>query len=206
LTDRIVHVIDDDEGMRLSLQFLLETTDCAVTTYASAADFLAAPSPAAGCIVTDVRMPGMNGLELLQALNARGSQLPVLVITGHGDIAMAVETMKAGALDFLEKPFDDERLLRAVHSALDRSTASGAQSGRAPDPERARFAALLEGLSPREVDVLRGLVAGGSNKSIAMDLGISPRTVEIYRANLMLKTGAASLAELVRISMIADFS
>ncbi len=204
MTERIVHVIDDDEGMRASLQFLLETADCTVTTYASAADFLAAADPAPGCIITDVRMPGMNGLELIQALNARGSGLPVVVITGHGDIPMAVEAMKAGATEFLEKPFDDERLMRAVRGALDRSTAE--KSDLAPDPERVRLAALLQGLSPREVDVLRGLIAGGSNKSIALDLGISPRTVEIYRANLMLKTGAASLAELVRISMVAGFS
>ncbi len=152
----------------------------------------------------------MNGLELMQALNARGSQLPVLVITGHGDIPMAVDAMKAGAVEFLEKTFDDKRLIHAVRGALDRSLdrsrVGGANSDSGHDPERARLAGLLEGLSPREVDVLRGLVAGGSNKSIALDLGISPRTVEIYRANLMLKTGAASLAELVRISMVAGFS
>ena len=203
--ERIVHVIDDDEGMRVSLQFLLETSDCAVKTYASAAEFLAQPALAAGCIVTDVRMPDMNGLELMQRLNARASRLPVLVITGHGDIQMAVEAMKAGAVEFLEKPFDDKRLLHAVRGALERSTDQAKDPKSVADPEAARLAGLLQGLSPREVDVLRGLVAGGSNKSIALDLGISPRTVEIYRANLMLKTGAASLAELVRFSLVAGF-
>lgn len=199
LTELIVHVVDDDEGMRESLGFLLDTAGVRAAIYGSAAEFLAVQAPAAGCIVTDVRMPDISGLELMEMLNARGSSLPVVVITGHGDIPMAVAAMKAGAVDFLEKPFDDTALLRAVRAAFTHTPAG------ANDPERLRVIALIEGLSPREIDVLRGLISGGSNKTIAIDLGISPRTVEIYRANLMLKTGAGSLAELVRMTMLAGF-
>ena len=196
MSELIVHVIDDDEGMRASLAFLLETAGMQARLYGSGEEYLAAPEPEAGCVITDVRMPGMNGLDLMAALNARGATLPVIVITGHGDIPMAVAAMKAGAQDFIEKPFDDERLLTAVRAACARRAAE------TDDPERARIQALLQQLSPREKDVLTGLVGGGSNKSIALELGISPRTVEIYRANLMMKTGAASLAELVRMTMI----
>ncbi len=199
MTDPIVHVIDDDAGMRASLEFLLETAGLKVQLHASAAEFLAVEPTSPGCIVTDVRMPDMNGVELLEALNARGCPLAAIVITGHGDIPMAVAAMKAGAVDFLEKPFDDDALLRAVKGAFSRK-AIGPE-----DPGRKIAAALLEGLSPREFDVLRGLIGGGSNKTIAIDLGISPRTVEIYRANLMLKTDSGSLAELVRLTMIAGF-
>jgi two-component system, LuxR family, response regulator FixJ len=199
LTELVVHVVDDDEGMRQSLGFLLDTAGFKAEIYGSAAEFLAVGTPAAGCIVTDVRMPDMSGLELMEALNARGSSLPVVVITGHGDVPMAVAAMKAGAVDFLEKPFGDEALLRAVKAAFAHTPAD------ADDPERARVLTLIEGLSPRELDVLRGLIGGGSNKTIAIELGISPRTVEIYRANLMLKTGAGSLAELVRMTMLAGF-
>jgi len=199
LTDLIVHVIDDDEGMRTSLQFLLETAGLESATYASAAEFLAS-APTRGCLVTDVRMPDMNGIELIEALKARRSAMPAVVITGHGDIPMAVAAMKAGAVDFLEKPFDDDALLRAITSAV------AGRAGGVDEAERGRILDMLEGLSPREVDVLRGLIGGGSNKTIAIDLGISPRTVEIYRANVMLKTGAGSLAELVRMSMIVGFA
>lgn len=198
MTDAVVHVIDDDSGMRVSLEFLLETVGFGVKTYPSAVEFLAAPPSSVGCIVTDVRMPDMNGIELMEALNGRGSTLPVVVITGHGDIPMAVAAMKAGAVDFLEKPFDDAALIRAVKAALERC---GKAAG---DPERDRLRTLLNALSPREMDVLRGLVAGGSNKTIGLDHGISPRTVEVYRANVMLKTGAQSLADLVRMTLIAD--
>jgi two-component system response regulator FixJ len=178
---------------------LLETAGLKVELYASASDFLTVETPAAGCIVTDVRMPDINGIELLEALSARGSMMPAIVITGHGDVPLAVSAMKAGAVDFLEKPFDDDALLRAIKIGFSRKPVA------ADDPERAQAAAVLEGLSPREVDVLRGLIGGGSNKTIAIDLGISPRTVEIYRANLMLKTGVGSLAELVRLTMVAGF-
>lgn len=193
MTESLVHVIDDDEGMRASLQFLLETAGLEARLYASAAEFLSA-RPAAGCIVTDVRMPDMTGIELIEMLKMQGSSLPAMVITGHGDIPMAVAAMKAGAFDFLEKPFDDGALLRAVKAMIHKPAAR-------PDTEQAN--SLLAGLSPRENDVLRGLIAGGSNKTIAIELGISPRTVEIYRANLMMKTGAGSLAELVRMAMQA---
>lgn len=197
MTEPLVHVIDDDEGMRASMLFLLETANLEAAAYAAADEFLARLNGAKGCIVTDVRMPGMNGLELMEALKTRGSRLPVIVITGHGDIGMAVAAMKAGAIDFIEKPFDDEALLRAIRSALAPVLAGEV------DPANARLCAIFEQLSPRENDVLGGLVAGGSNKTIAIDLGISPRTVEIYRAHLMQKTGASSLAELVRLSMQA---
>lgn len=201
MAEPIVHVIDDDEGMRASLDFLLQTAGLACRVYATAAEFLALDPVQRGCIITDVRMPEINGLQLIDALAARGSTLPVIVITGHGDIPMAVAAMKGGARDFIEKPFDDQTLLGAVASAM----AAGAQP-RVMDPEQARLRAQFDQLSPREADVLKGLIAGGSNKTIALDLRISPRTVEIYRANLMLKTGAASLAELVRLSILAGIA
>lgn len=193
-TEGAVHLIDDDEGMRASLLFMLETAGFEPYAYASADSFLDAAGDAAGCVVTDVRMPGMNGIELIEAMNARGIDLPVVVITGHADVAMAVEAMKLGARDFLEKPFQEEALLGAVRACLKTPI----------DPERERSREVVASLSPRERDVLKGLVAGGSNKSIALDLGISPRTVEIYRANLMTKTGAAGLADLVRLGIAAD--
>jgi two-component system, LuxR family, response regulator FixJ len=201
LSKVLVHVIDDDEAMRESLGFLLDSAGIAARTYESAVDFLQgldALEP--GCIVTDIRMPEMSGLDLVKRLRERGVPHPVVVITGHGDVPLAVEAMKAGVVDFLEKPFDDEALLRAVRSALD-SQARAAQE----DSERRRFAEMLQGLSPREQDVLRGVVAGKPNKVIAYDLGISPRTVEVYRANVMTKTGAAGLSELVRMALLAGF-
>jgi two-component system response regulator FixJ len=194
----VVHVVDDDEAMRQSLSFLLRTANIEARTYESAADFLRAlPQLAPGCVVTDVRMPGMNGLELLRHLRGLAVALPVIVITGHGDVALAVEAMKSGAIDFIEKPIDDEVLLSAVRAAL---------NAQATDSERQAFktaiGARLSSLSNREREVLEGLVAGHPNKSIAYDLGISPRTVEIYRANVMTKMEAGSLSDLVRMALV----
>lgn len=195
-----MHVIDDDPAMRDSLSFLLDTAGLHARTYESAVNFLAAGEPAPGCIVTDVRMPDMNGLELVRRLKERAVAHPVIMITGHGDVPLAVEAMKAGVVDFLEKPFDDEALLTAIRSAL---ASSDNPSGQ--DEERRRFHELLEQLSPREKDVLRGVVAGKPNKVVAYELGISPRTVEVYRANVMTKTAAGSLSELVRMALLAGF-
>ena len=197
--DALVHVIDDDEAVRQSLEFLLSTADLKVRTYDSARAFLEVLAQAkSGCVITDVRMPGMTGTELLQHLQETGTALPVIVITGHGDVPLAVEAMKIGAVDFLEKPFDDEVLLTAVRAALKRRPED---DGR--DAERQEYHARIETLSNREREVLQGLIAGHPNKTIAYDLGISPRTVEIYRANVMTKMKAASLSDLVRMALIA---
>jgi two-component system, LuxR family, response regulator FixJ len=197
--ENLVHVIDDDDAMRDSLAFLLQSAKVEARTYESALAFLNAVNEiSGGCIVTDVRMPGMTGMELIHRLHELKVTLPVIVITGHGDVALAVEAMKCGAADFIEKPFDDELLLGAVRSAL---------NVQAADQERhaaqSAIDARLALLSPRERDVLEGLVAGKPNKIIAFDLGISPRTVEIYRANVMTKMEAASLSELVRMALVA---
>jgi two-component system, LuxR family, response regulator FixJ len=195
----LVHVIDDDDAVRESLEFLLRAAKIEVRTYDSATAFLnAMPGDAAGCIVTDVRMPGVSGVDLLRQLKARGSTMPVIVITGHGDIQLAVEAMKIGAADFLEKPFDDEALLASVKSALDRLEKDVQR-----DTDRADLNNRLASLSAREREVLEGLVAGKANKVIAFDLGISPRTVEIYRAHVMTKMNAGSLSELVRMALLA---
>jgi two-component system response regulator FixJ len=201
MSEPLVHVIDDDEAVRASLGFLLDMADLPARTYGSAREFLeVAESLASGCIVTDVRMPEMNGLELIRRLKERGVSLPVIVITGHGDVPLAVEAMRAGVLDFLEKPFDDETLIGSIRQALDlRARASE------HDAERERFEQVLATLSGREREVLRGVVAGKLNKVIAYELGISPRTVEVYRANVMNKTGANGLSELVRIALLAGF-
>jgi len=198
--DAVVHVIDDDEAARESLAFLLETADFAVKTYESAVQFLERlPILEAGCIVTDVRMPEMTGLELVTELNRRGSGLPVIVITGHGDVPLAVEAMRGGVIDFIEKPFNDETMLNALRVAL----ARGADQ-REQIEERKIIAERLSRLSTRERQVLNGLVAGQANKVVALELGISPRTVEVYRANLMTKMRAASLSELVRMAIVAE--
>jgi two-component system response regulator FixJ len=194
----IVHVIDDDEAIRQSLAFLLQAAKLEVKTYSSAMAFLdALPDTTASCVITDVRMPGMSGVDLLRRLKELKIGVPVIVITGHGDVALAVEAMKVGAVDFLEKPFDDDVLLASVQSALKR------QDGETKRHiERLEIEGRLAGLSNRERDVLGGLVAGRANKQIAFDLGISPRTVEIYRANLMNKMKAGSLSDLVRMALI----
>ncbi len=196
--DAIVHVIDDDEAVRQSIEFLLRTSGVMARTYDSASAFLnALPTIDSGCIITDVRMPGISGIDLLRRLGEMRIKMPVIVITGHGDVPLAVEAMKIGAADFLEKPFDDELLLRSVRSALNRS-----QQNAARDAERAEVEARLSALTNREREVLEGLVAGKPNKVIAFDLAISPRTVEIYRANVMTKMEAASLSELVRMALV----
>jgi two-component system response regulator FixJ len=195
----IVHVIDDDEAVRHSLAFLLGTAGIEAKTHESGAAFLdVARDAKIGCVITDVRMPGISGIELLQRLRDLKLLVPVIVITGHGDIPLAVEAMKIGAAEFLEKPFDDEILLAAVHSALKRSDQEGRRQS-----ERSEIEVRLAALSNRERDVLAGLIAGQANKQIAYDLGISPRTIEIYRANLMAKMQAASLSDLVRMALIA---
>jgi two-component system response regulator FixJ len=195
----VVHVIDDDAAVRDSIAFLLETADLTVRTYESAVAFLDAGDIARGCIVTDVRMPEMSGVELVRRLKTLGRADPVIVITGHADVPLAVEAMKAGVADFIEKPFDDEVLLAAIRSALRQGEAQARRGA-----EQAQAAERLASLSAREREVLEGLVAGRANKVIAFDLGISPRTVEVYRANLMDKMGAASLSELVRMALLAE--
>ncbi|WP_068876422.1 MULTISPECIES: response regulator FixJ [unclassified Phenylobacterium] len=201
MSEPIVHLIDDDEAVRTSLAFVLEMSDLPAKTYPSAIEFLeVADSLAGGCIVTDVRMPEMSGLDLVRRLKERNIKLPVIVITGHGDVPLAVEAMRAGVIDFIEKPFDDEVLLRAIRMALDSTAESDAQA-----QERQRFEEMLSTLSGREKDVLRGVIAGKMNKVIAFELGISPRTVEVYRANVMSKTNANGLSELVRIALLAGF-
>ena len=195
--DQTVHVIDDDDAARDSLAFLFRTADVDARTYASATEFLAAaPSLKGGCVVTDVRMPQMDGLELLRRLRALDLALPVIVMTGHGDIPLAVEAMKAGAIDFFEKPFSDDAMLAAVRRALGRR-----REDHAREAERDAVKERLASLSARERQVLEGLIAGKPNKTIAFDLSISARTVEIYRANVMTKMDAASLSELVRMAL-----
>jgi two-component system, LuxR family, response regulator FixJ len=195
--DNVVHVIDDDSAMRQSLEFLLRSANVKARTYESADAFLEClPNVEPGCIVTDVRMPGLSGLDLLRRLNDGGKKMPVIVITGHGDVPLAVEAMKRGAADFIEKPFDDEVLLTAIRSALRDQTGTVTQ-----DAATTAIQGRLASLSLRERQVLDGLVAGHQNKTIAFELGISPRTVEIYRANVMTKMEAGSLSELVRMAI-----
>jgi two-component system response regulator FixJ len=197
-TDAVVHVVDDDEAVRESLSFLLKASGLTVQTYDSATAFLRGLATAkSGCVITDVRMPDMSGIDLLRRLKELQANLPVIVITGHGDVPLAVEAMKSGALDFLEKPFDDDALLTSVNAALRHH---GADAKREAD--RAEIIDKLATLSNRERQVLEGLVSGLPNKTIAYDHGISPRTVEIYRANLMSKMQAGSLSDLVRMALI----
>jgi two-component system, LuxR family, response regulator FixJ len=197
--DAMVHVIDDDDAARESLEFLLRTAQISVQTYDSAAAFLeVVPDSEFGCIITDVRMPEISGIDLLRRLKELEVTMPVIVITGHGDVPLAVEAMKFGAVDFFEKPFDDDALLAAVRSALDQQKSEGKRN-----VELGEIRAKLETLSNREREVLQGLVAGHPNKTIAYDLGISPRTVEIYRANVMTKMNASSLSDLVRMAIVS---
>ena len=196
----VVHVVDDDPAIRDSLAFLLDTADISTRIYESAPGLLArADELEPGCILTDVRMPEMNGLEMVRRLGDLGIRHPVIVMTGHADVPLAIEAMRAGVKDFIEKPFDDEALLASIRTALD--------EGREADQQESQLAeirARLASLSAREQQVLDGLVAGQANKVIAYDLGLSPRTVEVYRANVMTKTQAKSLSELVRMSLVSQ--
>jgi two-component system response regulator FixJ len=198
-TAQVAHVIDDDEAVRQSIEFLLRSANINVKVYENAPAFLSAVSGiSSGCVVTDVRMPEMSGIDLLRRLKELGVPLPVIVITGHGDVPLAVEAMKAGAADFIEKPFDDDTILAAIRGAFADSASGGKRSA-----ERAEVEERLASLSMRERQVLEGLVAGQPNKIIAHNLSISPRTVEIYRANVMTKMKAPSLSDLVRMALIA---
>jgi two-component system response regulator FixJ len=195
----VVHVIDDDADVRQSLAFLLSAAGLAVQVHESAVAFLEAlPGIQEGCVVTDIRMPGMDGLELQRRLREMKTGLPVIVMTGHGDVPLAVEAMKTGAIDFIEKPFDDEILLSAIRSALTRRTRDSEREARAEAVQD-----RIRRLSDREREVLERLVAGKANKVIAYELGISPRTVEVYRANVMTKMEAESLSHLVRMALVA---
>jgi two-component system, LuxR family, response regulator FixJ len=194
-----VFVIDDDEAMRDSLEFLLSTADFDVTLFESAQHFLDALAGIDfGCVVSDVRMPGIDGIELLKRLKASHSALPVVIMTGHGDVPLAVEAMKLGSVDFLEKPFEGDRLIGMIEAAFKQAEA-GAQNVAIT----AEIAERIATLSPRERQVMDGLIAGLSNKTIAREYDISPRTIEVYRANVMTKMQAGSLSELVRLAIRA---
>ena len=197
---RAVHIIDDDQALRESLAFLLRTHQLEVRCFDSAKTFLdALPDASLGCVITDIRMPGMSGIDLLRRLKELKVSVPVIVITGHGDVSLAVEAMKIGAADFFEKPFNDDQLVASVRAALQQrqdQTKRGA--------ERTEIEHRISKLSAREKDVLAGLIEGRANKQIAFDLGISPRTVEIYRANLMNKMQADSLSDLVRMALVVQ--
>ena len=200
--EQLIHIVDDEESVRKSASFLLKTSGFDTRTYPSGPAFLREAQYApAGCILLDIRMPEMDGLEVQRELNARGVKMPVIVLTGHGDIGIAVQAMKAGAVDFLEKPFEKEHLLDAIAAAFARLS-NDEDSGSAEREAKVR----VEALSPREQDVLRGLVRGHPNKTIAYDLGISPRTIEVHRANLMGKLRARSLSEALRIAFTAGLA
>lgn len=194
-----VYVIDDDPAMRDSLNFLLDSAGFAVTLFDDALAFLEAlPALSFGCVLSDVRMPGLDGIELLKRMKAQQSPFPILIMTGHGDVPLAVEAMKLGAVDFLEKPFDDDRLTAMIEAAIVQAEPTAKSEAVAQD-----IAARVASLSPRERQVMEGLIAGLSNKLIAREYDISPRTIEVYRANVMTKMQASSLSELVRLAMRA---
>jgi two-component system response regulator FixJ len=202
MTSRLVHVVDDDEAVRQSLAFLLGSSGFSVSLYEAAQPLLDCMGDLpAGCILTDVRMPGIDGLELLRRVVASGALLPVIVMTGHGDVPLAVEAMKLGAVDFIEKPFDDETLLSAIRTAFENTKSK--QSDAAATRE---FVNRLDSLSERERQVFNRLIVGDANKVIARLLEISPRTVEIYRANVMTKMQASSLPDLVRWAVRANLT
>ncbi len=198
--DIVIHIVDDEEAVRHSLAFLLTTAGYAVRVHASATDFLAiAAGLERACLITDLRMPDLTGVELLLRMRGSSIAIPTIVITGHGDVPMAVQAMKAGALDFIEKPFDDEDLIEAITRAIANlgKTSASLDNGAVI---RNRFERLTE----REKQVLKGVIAGHANKTIAYDLDISPRTVEVHRANVMAKMQAKSLPDLVRMVLSAD--
>ena len=199
MTEQTVFVVDDDADVRDSIRFLLESAGLKVRVFSSGKTFLADAAEAQGCLIADIRMPDMSGLELQQELVNRRIELPVIIITGHADVPLAVRAMKAGAIDFIEKPFDDDQMLASVHRALDTG-----QKTRSRSSESQAARALLEQLTPREKAVLDKLVTARSNKVAAHELGISPRTVEIHRAHIMDKTRAANLSDLVRLVMTAE--
>jgi FixJ family two-component response regulator len=192
-----VFVVDDDEGVRNSLRFLLKSVGLTTRALSSASEFLEVyKQNQSGCLVLDVRMPGMSGIELQQQLNLRGATIPVIFITGHGDIPMAVEAMQHGAFDFLQKPFRDQDLIERIQRALERDA-----KNRAALTQHARIRERFESLTPREREVLTLMTRGKPNKVMAAELGVSQRTVEIHRARVMEKSGANSLAQLVRMVM-----
>ncbi|MGN6057695.1 MAG: response regulator FixJ [Sphingomicrobium sp.] len=197
---RLVHLVDDDEAIRRSVGFMLKTSGYHVRTYESGVELLkGAPHLEPGCILLDIRMPGMDGLEVQAALRDKGVTLPVIIMTGHGDVSLAVQAMKAGSVDFIEKPFEKAVLLSAIEHGIERMRKSAANHDRADEA-----AVRLQALTPREREVLDGLAKGLPNKTIAYDLGISPRTVEIHRANVMSKLGVRSLSEALRIAFAAQ--
>jgi len=197
--NRLIHIVDDEEAIRQSAAFMLETSGFNVQTWSSGTAFLEdARSVAAGCILLDIRMPDIDGLGVQQALTALGIVMPVIVMTGHGDVSVAVRAMKAGAVDFIEKPFEKAVLLEAIEMAFERLADVSARSSRIE-----RAAVALAVLTARERDVLEGLALGMPNKTIAYDLGISPRTVEVHRANLMTKLAVRSLSDALRIAFTA---
>lgn len=200
MADGVVHVVDDDPAIRDSLAFLLEQADLTARIYDSPTALLAVRATLEpGCVLTDVRMPEMTGLDLIRRLRAEGVTHPVIVMTGHADLPLAIEAMRLGVSDFIEKPFDDELLIGAIEAAMQVGVAlSQRESDRAAVMER------MNALSAREAEVLRGLVAGNPNKVIAFDLGISARTVEVHRAHVMMKMNARSLSDLVRMTLLVD--
>jgi two-component system response regulator FixJ len=197
---RLVHLVDDDEAIRRSVGFMLKTSGYHVRSYGSGVELLkGAPGLEPGCVLLDIRMPVMDGLEVQAALRDKGVTLPVVIMTGHGDVSLAVQAMKAGAVDFIEKPFEKAVLLSAIEHGVERLKKSGANQDRASEA-----ALKLQALTPREREVLDGLAKGLPNKTIAYDLGISPRTVEIHRANVMSKLGVRSLSEALRFAFAAQ--
>lgn len=197
--NRIIHLVDDEEAVRKSVGFVLKTIGFKVVAYSSGVEFLKLVRSAEhGCILLDVRMPGMDGLEVQAILAQRGISMPVIVLTGHGDVSIAVRAMRAGAVDFLEKPFEKAALLRAIDEGFARLDDAHVHSARSSEA-----VVMTAGLTARERDVLEGLAKGYPNKTIAYDLGISARTVEVHRANLMVKLGARSLSEVLRIAFAA---
>ena len=201
MTPELIFIVEDDDAARESLEALLETAGYQTAAFATGTDFLDSLGSASGsCVVLDIKMPGMDGLEVQRRLNELGALLPVVFVTGHGDVAMAVQAMHAGAIDFIEKPIGRDRLLSSVARAID-----AGRNSRRDEEVKSEIAARIDRLTARERDVLGQLVMGRSNKAAARHLGVSHRTIEIYRKNVMTKTGAKSLSHLVRMAIVAGF-